>query len=109
VTRREAPTVDQLLNLADRAEDGPLSPAEAGRLRAGIRNLVAEREAAEAERRLIAKRHHQAALKDRQASKHLATVRALVTSARRRGARAIPTHALAAAIDVKAETQRASA
>lgn len=40
------PTSAQLLILADRAERGPLTPAEAERLRAGIRTLVADRRAA---------------------------------------------------------------
>jgi hypothetical protein len=38
--RTYPPTLDQLLNLADRAEDGPLSPAEAARLREGLRLLA---------------------------------------------------------------------
>jgi hypothetical protein len=37
------PTREQLLNLADRAERGPLSAAEAARLRAGIHALYGPR------------------------------------------------------------------
>lgn len=41
-----APTLQQLLNLADRAERGPLSAAEAARLREGIRHLDTGKRAA---------------------------------------------------------------
>jgi hypothetical protein len=36
------PTLDQLRNLADRAERGPLTPAEAGRLREGLDRIDAK-------------------------------------------------------------------
>ncbi|MEV2203705.1 hypothetical protein AB0E11_27615 [Streptomyces fradiae] len=34
--RHRSPTIEQLLILANRAEDGPLTPAEAARLREGL-------------------------------------------------------------------------
>lgn len=37
------PTVAQLLNIADRADRGPLRPAEVARLREGITRLAAHR------------------------------------------------------------------
>jgi hypothetical protein len=37
------PTITQLLNLADRADRGPLRPAEVARLREGITHLAARR------------------------------------------------------------------
>lgn len=40
---RTPPTVDQLRNIADRADRGPLQPAEVARLRAGIEQLAARK------------------------------------------------------------------
>jgi hypothetical protein len=48
--RQTTPGTEQLLNLADRAERGPLSAEEAARLRAGLAHHCARAE--EAERRL---------------------------------------------------------
>ncbi|MFK0182346.1 hypothetical protein ACIQVR_41050 [Streptomyces xanthochromogenes] len=69
------PTVAQLLILADRAERGPLTAAEADRLRSGISGLHLERRA-EGSRYAARAR--------------LRAVASLVSSARRRGASAIP-------------------
>ena len=91
---RTQPTARQLLILADRAERGQLSADEAARLRAGIRGLAAERDAATAERLRIAHRADVANHTRRRHSRQLAAVRALVRTARQRGARSIPVWAL---------------
>lgn len=82
-TRRPAPTVEQMLNLADRAERGPLSATEAAWLRTGIHALVASQRSAS--RRLA-----QAGSGRQQ----LAAVRRLVRRAGYRGAATVTVWAL---------------
>lgn len=77
------PTVAQLLILADRAERGPLTAAEADRLRAGISGLYRERRTAGG--RLGAQ-----ARSRRAADARLRVVAAVAAAARQRGARSIP-------------------
>lgn len=100
MTRRtDPPTREQLLVLADRAERGPLTAAEASRLRAGLHALADERDAADAERRRYANRANFATSNRRRLAKQLVAVRALVTSARQRGLRSVPVWILAAAVE----------
>ena len=83
-----APTREQLLVLADRAERGQLTAAEAGRLRQGITALYAERRSARsrasAETRI-----------GREARRKLLAVDALIRNARRQGTRSIRLQTLA--------------
>ena len=99
---RRPPTVTQLLVLADRAERGPLTAAEASRLREGITNLRESRRSAVG-RRSAATRAR------RQGAAQLAAVRALVASARQRGARSVPVWILAAALDGTPEVRQREA
>ncbi|MEU0393846.1 hypothetical protein ABZ208_13885 [Streptomyces sp. NPDC006208] len=101
--RTAPPTREQLLILADRAERGPLSAAEAARLRQGIHTLATERDAAEAMQRIVANRAKAANGMRRRVSRQLAAVRALVTSARQRGLRSVPVWILAATIETAPE------
>lgn len=97
------PTREQLLVLADRAERGPLTAAEAARLRQGIHGLADERDAADTMRRIVANRANAANGMRRRVSRQLAAVRALVVSARQRGLRSVPVWILAAALDTVPE------
>jgi hypothetical protein len=102
-------TVEQLLNLADRAEfNGGLSQAEADRLRRGLRDLVADRDAAEVRRRMAARRDSSADFRRRRAFKQLATVRALLVASRQRGNRAVPVWILDAALSGTPEIRQGS-
>ncbi|MFE3657240.1 hypothetical protein [Streptomyces sp. NPDC059165] len=92
------PTVEQLLVLADRAERGRLSAAEASRLRAGIRAVVASQRGTSG-RLAVANRGR------RRSTAQMAAVRALVSSARQRGARTVPVWILAATLDDEPEIQ----
>ncbi|MGW0312052.1 hypothetical protein [Streptomyces flavidovirens] len=78
-----APTRDQLLILADRAERGPLTSAEADRLRAGIRVMDTARRSA------IARLAH-----DERQQQRLAAIESLVGRARARGASTVALWAL---------------
>lgn len=78
-------TLAQLLVLADRAERGRLTPAEADRLRTGIHNLLGER-------------RHETALRSVPAIRRSVRLRGLVLEARRRGHRMVPLAALEAAL-----------
>ncbi|MCX4543814.1 hypothetical protein [Streptomyces sp. NBC_01565] len=89
-----APTREQLLVLADRAERGPLTAAEAARLRQGITALYAGRRAEG--NRLAAHGGH-----EREARRRLLAVRALIRTARQRGARSVPLAVLAGAVHVE--------
>lgn len=84
------PTEEQLLVLANRAERGPLTAAEADRLRQGIAALYAERRSA-------VTRLGNGTRQRREATLRLRAVHALVRTARQRGARHIPVAILAAA------------
>lgn len=80
MTRRTTPpTVEQLLVLADRAERGQLTAAEAARLRAGIAGLTAP------QRRV----RHQP-----RSGRQVAAIAALVRRTQARGAQAVPVWAL---------------
>jgi hypothetical protein len=83
VNRRDAPTVDQLLNLADRAEDGPLSPAEAARLREGLRLLAHP-----------PRGPYRPRARETQTAKQVAALARTVQLARSRGAQSVPVYAL---------------
>jgi hypothetical protein len=83
VSRRDAPTLAQLLNLADRAEDGRLSPAEAARLREGLRHLA--RGPRRPYRRDLRTQH----------GKQIAALARIITAARTRGAKTVPVWVLA--------------
>ncbi|MFG3510221.1 hypothetical protein ACGF5F_32515 [Streptomyces sp. NPDC047821] len=83
MTRRPAPTLDQLLNLADRAEDGPLTAAEATRLRQGLRHLATSGH----------RRPYRSQRRD-QPTRQLAALARIVHQARTRGARTVPVWAL---------------
>jgi hypothetical protein len=76
------PTVAQLLILADRAERGPLTAAEADRLRAGISGMYRERRTAGARLGVQARNR-------RVADSRLRVVAALAAAARQRGARSV--------------------
>jgi len=93
------PTREQLLVLADRAERGQLTAAEAARLRQGIAALYAGRWSVAAERRNDGRRHREAALR-------LMAAGDLVRTARQRGARSIPVQILAAVLQVGREGPR---
>lgn len=100
--RSTAPTFEQLLVLADRAERGPLSAAEASRLREGIAAL-------EWGRRSSASRLANRTRVRHEVVAQVAAVRALVASARQRGARAVPVWILAAALQGAPEIRRREA
>lgn len=85
------PTLEQLLVLADRAERGQLTPAEAARLRQGLEGLRTERQQAAGRASSDARQRRAAALR-------LRAVHELVRTARQRGARSIPIQILAAAV-----------
>lgn len=86
------PTCEQMLILADRAERGPLTAAEASRLRAGIRAADQARRSATG-RTIIATRETQ------QQARRVAAVRDLVGRARSRGARTVAVWALSQAVE----------
>jgi hypothetical protein len=86
-----APTREQLLVLADRAERGPLSAAEAGRLRQGI-------DVAFSDRRSAAARTGARTRQQREAARRLVAVIALIRAARERGARTVPVQILDAVL-----------
>lgn len=90
------PTVAQLLILADRAERGPLTAAEADRLRAGISGMYRERRSAGG--RLGARTRQRAV-----DARRLRVVAALAAAARQRGARSIPL----ATLDIALRTEPA--
>jgi predicted ATPase len=97
--------LDQVLNLADRAEDGPLSPAEASRLRAGIRRLEESRRNYDSARRASIARLSMARRRHRDQSAQLTAIRALVANARHRGARSVPVWILSATLDAVPEVR----
>ncbi|MFJ5785376.1 hypothetical protein [Streptomyces hydrogenans] len=96
------PTVDQMLNLADRAEAG-LTPAEADRLRAGIRQLDAERRRLANARRSLAGQIGNTKSRGADALLRIRAVRALVDETRRHGGRAVLVSTLAAALNAPIE------
>ncbi len=81
------PTREQLLVLADRAERGPLTAAEAARLRAGIAAAYSRSAAGFRANESRIRYLHQ-----------LAPVRRLIQTAKRRGVRSIPVRDLETAI-----------
>lgn len=85
------PTREQLLVLADRAERGPLTAAEAARLRQGITAVYADRRSTAG--RLSARTWQQ-----REAGRRLVAVAALIRAARERGTRTIPVQILDATL-----------
>lgn len=88
------PTEEQLLVLANRAERGPLTAAEAGRLRQGIAAVYAERRSAGIRLGNDTRQRRAAALR-------LRAVQALIQTARQRGTRSIPVQILAAAVQAE--------
>lgn len=91
-------TVEQLLNLADRAERGPLNAAEASRLRAGIAELSASRAALAASKALLEGRLSSYAAQPKgRAIDGLKAVQRLVAGSERRGVAYLPVWAVAAA------------
>jgi hypothetical protein len=84
-----APTREQLLVLADRAERGPLTAAEAARLRQGIAALYARRPPASSRR-----------------ARQLQALASLVAAARRRGEEILPVALVEAALDRSHVVQR---
>ncbi|MFG3488512.1 hypothetical protein [Streptomyces sp. NPDC047972] len=82
-------TTEQLLNLADRAEDGGLTPAEARRLRAGISQLDSDRRSLRSRLRLQSRRGNEATTK-------LRDVQGLVQRSQQRGLAQLPVWAVAA-------------
>lgn len=104
---RDGVTVEQLLNLADRAEFyGGLSQDEADRLRRGLRQLVADRDEAETARRRAVQRDGAATRRRRRAFAQLAAIRALVASARQKGSRTVPVWIVAAALNTTPEIRQ---
>lgn len=91
------PPTAQLLILVDRAERGPLTAAEAGRLRAGIGHLVRSR-AVTGERLGCQVR------RGRDAEARLRAVAALADSADRRDARTVPLFDLNLALHAEIKT-----
>lgn len=87
------PTREQLLVLADRAERGPLTAAEAARLRQGIGTLAAGSRSAAGRLGQVDRQRRETALR-------LRAVQSLIRTARMRGARHIPIAILAAAAQV---------
>ncbi|MFE6815975.1 hypothetical protein [Streptomyces sp. NPDC057677] len=81
-------TIQQLLNLADRAEEG-LTPAEARRLRAGITQLDTDRRSLRSRLRLQSRRGNEA-------TTELRAVQGLIQRSQQRGAAQIPVWAVAA-------------
>lgn len=89
------PSIEQLLNLADRAEyGGGLTQAEADRLRAGIRSLDDKCRSLYGSKQSASLRHFHRARREQEASKRLRAVAALVTAARHRGARSVSVQTL---------------
>ncbi|MEK9524051.1 hypothetical protein MIU24_32460 [Streptomyces venezuelae] len=82
-------TIQQMLNLADRAEDGGLTPAEARRLRAGISQLDTDRRSLRSRLRLQSRRGNEA-------SAELRAVRGLIQRSQQRGVAQLPVWAVAA-------------
>ncbi|PVC73500.1 hypothetical protein [Streptomyces sp. CS081A] len=96
-------TTEQILNLADRAETGRLSTAEADRLRRGIRQLDDRHRATEAARRSTALRLRYARTHGRDDRHRMDAVRALVHSTRHRGGRTVLVTTLAAILTAPIE------
>lgn len=98
------PTLDQLLNLADRAEySGGLSQAEADRLRYGLRQLDARCRELDSARRAAVGRRANLLRQGQEAIRRVAAVRALVESTRHRGGRTVLVPTLAAVLDAPLE------
>jgi hypothetical protein len=101
--RPRRPTREQLLNLADRAERGPLTAAEAARLREGIN-------AAQFGRRAAQPQPVKATRRERDLGRRLIAVQGLVQAARQRGGRAVPVQILDIALrgefDVRFKAQK---
>lgn len=100
--RAHPPTVTQLLVLADRAERGQLSAAEASRLREGIAAL-------ETSRRSTVGRIRFALERQQQAEQQLAAVRRFTARARYRGARVVQMWALERALAPQDDDEREEA
>ncbi|MET9728461.1 hypothetical protein [Streptomyces zaomyceticus] len=98
-------TTEQLLNLADRAEGG-LTPAEAGRLRQGLRELDEKCRALDFARRSAIRRRTTDRHRSADSDQRLTAIRALVASTRRRGARAVPVQIVAAILDSPIEIRQ---
>lgn len=93
MTRRtDPPTVEQLLVLADRAERGPLTAAEAARLRAGIAAM-------DTRSRSAARRLADATRLQQEAAGQLAAVLRLVRQAQKRGGQMVHVRVLARELD----------
>ena len=96
-------TTEQLLNLADRAEDGGLTAEEARRLRAGITQLVERSQQLETARRAAVGYRGHIVREGQEALRRLTAVRALVESTRHRGGRTVLVPTLAAVLDAPLE------
>lgn len=97
---RGAPTARQLLILADRAERG-LTPAEADRLRAGIRAMDTARRSAAGSAGAVAADY-------RRVCRQLAAVARLVREARYRGRQTIRVQTVANTLDDHDQIQEAA-
>jgi hypothetical protein len=82
-------TTMQLLNLADRAEDGGLTADEARRLRAGISQLDADRRSLRSRLRLQSRRGNEA-------TTELRALQGLIKRSQQRGVTQLPVWAVAA-------------
>lgn len=99
-------TTEQLLNLADRAEAGPLTAAEASRLRRGLRHLDERCRSLEAARASTIGRRGNAQRRNVDAARRLSALQALVASTRRRGVRAIAVQTVDAILGTPADTRQ---
>jgi hypothetical protein len=93
-------TTEQLLNLADRAEGGPLTPEEAQRLRAGISQLDADRRSLRSRLRLQSRRGNEA-------TTELRAVQGLIKRSQQRGVAQIPVWAVAALLSDEPDREAA--
>ncbi|MFE9738855.1 hypothetical protein [Streptomyces sp. NPDC006477] len=99
-------TIEQLLNLADRAERGPLSAAEASRLRRGLRHLDERCHSLEAARSSTIGRHGNAQRHNADAARRLSALQALVASTRRRGGRVVAVQMADAILGTSPDTRQ---
>ncbi|MEU7066928.1 hypothetical protein [Streptomyces sp. NPDC046161] len=90
------PTREQLLVLADRAERGQLTAAEAARLRQGIANAFTRRRSAAGNAALETRRY-------REACRKLLAVEALMQRARRQGTRSVRLQTLTVVLQVESQ------
>jgi hypothetical protein len=99
-------TTMQLLNLADRAEDGGLTTAEADRLRRGLRQLDEKCRALDVARRSAIVRRTNDGRRSEDSDQRLTAIRALVASTRRRGGRAVPVQTVDAILNSPIEIRQ---